>query len=509
MNKKHLQTILIGLVVCFGARAYGQSAMYFSKAYCPEKVATTGTNILLTDSGYIITGAYKDSLTNQQRLMMMRIDPFGYINTLKTHGNDTMKYYPSSGGSFIQANDSGFFWATQKSNSIKPLGVLIRMDRSFNPIWEVDYSYTNDTTYSFFALSNVISTDDLGFAMAGSITSSQNISDLLLQKTDSLGNVQWRKSFVYKGVSWAYSVIQTPDQGFLLGGGAYQPYVNQSLHGIIIKTDSLGNEQWRKYKGNPGYNNSYCRVLNSPDSNYIVVNAVGSENYTSIAAYKRLQITKVNPAGQYVWSKTIGNKMIESMVNQAIILPDGNIIACGDFYPGDTTLPVDSWSWILKTNNNGDSIWLREHYCYNGYMNTNRLQDLKPTPDGGYILVGATDSFMYIPQSAWVLKVDSLGCAVPGCHLVGLKEVIMPPEEILLYPNPATTSITLRLPNNLIQEQKEVRVFSQTGQEVLRQPLPTGEPEPTLDISHLPAGLYYLRVIHRDISTVLGKFVKN
>jgi hypothetical protein len=489
--------------------AYSQSSMHFSKSFCPEGIATNAGNILLTDSGYIVTGAYKDSIQLRQRLYLMSINKTGGMNDVSTFGFDTIKMYPGSSGTIIRVNDSDLFWVCGKSNVFRDYATLFKLNKYLNIEWEKDYLYNNDTTYSFFALTNVISTHDYGFVMVGSITSSQNVSDLLIQKTDSLGNVQWRKSFVYKGLSYASSVIQTPDHGFLLGGGAYQPYVNQSLHGIIIKTDSLGNEQWRKYIGNPGYNNSYCKVLNSPDSNYIVVNAVGSENYTPIAAYKRLQITKVNPAGQYVWSKTIGNKMIESLVNQAIILPDGNIIACGDFYPGDTTLPVDSWSWILKTNHNGDSIWLREHYRYNGYLNTNRLQDLKPTPDGGYILVGTTDSFMYIPQSAWVLKVDSLGCAVPGCHLVGLKEVIMPPEEILLYPNPATTSITLRLPNNLIQEQKEVRVFNHAGQEVLRQPLPTGEPEPTLDIFHLPAGLYYLRVIHRDISTVLGKFVKN
>jgi hypothetical protein len=508
MNKKHLQTILIGLVVCSGTFALGQSTMYFSKAYCPEKVATYGTNIMLTDSGYIIAGAYKDSLTNKQRLLIMHIDPFGNINTLKTHGNDTMKYYPSSGGSFIQANDSDYFWATQKSNAIKPMGVLIRMDRSFNPIWEVDYSYNNDTTYSFFALTNVISTHDYGFVMVGAITSSQNINDLLIQKTDSLGNVQWRKSFVYKGVSWVYSVIQTPDHGFLLGGGAGEPYIKHSYHGIIIKTDSLGNEQWRRYIGSPDYDDSYCIVKNSPDGNYIVGTMLGVDQYyNSWYDFAKIRLFKVSNAGNVLWDKTYGEPKLSAITTQVIVHPNGDNVACG-FYSGPTDT-VDTFSWILKTNHNGDSIWLREHYRYNGYLNTNRLQDLKPTPDGGYILVGATDSFMYIPQSAWVLKVDSLGCAVPGCHLVGLKEVIMPPEEILLYPNPATTSITLRLPNSLIQEQKEVRVFNHAGQEVLRQPLPTGEPEPTLDIFHLPAGLYYLRVIHRDISTVLGKFVKN
>jgi hypothetical protein len=484
-----------------------QSPMYFSKAYCPEGIATNGGNILLTDSGYLISGSYMDSINKKLRIYLMHIDQTGSINRLDTHGNDTLSYYPGSSGTMIQVNDSLIFWVSGKSNSINDFASLIKANNDLSVLWETDYMYNNDTTYSYLVLTNIIAISDQMYVMCGAQTSSQNISDILLQKTDSLGNLLWRKHYVFKGMSMAWSVIQTPDHGYMLGGGAYLPYINQSFQGIIIKTDSLGNEQWRRIIGNPGYDNTAVMVLNSIDSNYIVIYAVGTELYTPEAAIQRIQVHKINQAGYDIWNKTIGNKMIVSFVNRAIALSNGDILACGQFYPGDTTLPVDSWSWILRTNNNGDSIWMREHYRYNGYLNTNRLYDIKPTPDGGYILVGVTDSFGYIPQSAWVLKVDSLGCAVPGCQYVGMKEVIINKEELVVYPNPARDVIHLKIPEFAVANTKELRIFNASGQEVFRQELPPGDPQPTININHLPNGSYFLRIITPEISIAWSKVV--
>jgi hypothetical protein len=484
-----------------------QSPMYFSKAYCPENIATNASNIFLVDSGYIFSAAYKDSLNNRQRLLLIQIDHHGTINKEASHGNDTMKYYPSFGGSMIQGKDSFYYWATSKANVVKAMGVLICFDRFFNIVWEQDYEYNNDSSYSHMALLNIIATIDNGFAMVGTQTSSQNVGDLLLQKTDSLGNLLWRKHYVYKGMSMAWSVIQTPDHGYLLGGGAYLPYINQSYQGIIIKTDSLGYEQWRRLTGSSNYNDSWCMVKNSPDGNFIVGTTVGLELMNPEAAFGKVNLIKYYPTGGVLWKKTYGPKKTWNSTTQVYVHPNGDIVASGYYHPGDTTKNIDTFSWILKTNNNGDSIWMREHYRYDGYLSTNSLYDIKPTPDGGYILVGQTDSFGFIPQSAWVLKVDSLGCAVPGCQYVGMKEVIINNEELVVYPNPARDVIHLKIPEFAVANTKELRIFNASGQEVFRQELPPGDPQPTIHINHLPNGSYYLRVITPEISIAWSKVV--
>ncbi len=482
---------------------FGQTPIYFSKAFCPDGIAASATNVLLTDSGYIIAGAYKDSILLCQRLYLMHIDHNGNINKISTHGNDSMKYFPGDPTSIIRANDSDFFWACQKSNVVKSMGVLLRLDPQFNVIWEVDYPYNNDTTYSFLGTTKIYSTNDKGFIISGGIESNHYNTDLLLQKTDSLGNIQWRKQFVYYGVTTGWSVIQTPDHGFLMGGGAYVPYVDHTYQGLIIKTDSLGNEQWRRYPGSPDYDDCYCIVRNSPDGNYIVGSQLGvTPLKPSHYDFTETRLMKYDNNGSVIWDKVYGPKSMGNTTTQVYVHPNGDVTSCGYCYTNDpyAVAVFQSSGWILKTNNNGDSLWMREHYQYSGTYSDNYLQDLKPTLDGGYILVGETDSSPYIPQSAWVLKVDSLGCAVPGCQYIGMKELIISNEELEMFPNPAAEVVTLKMPDFMKQEVLEVRIYNQLGQEVLRQPVASYNLLITIPIHTLPPGTYFVRAITSDMS---------
>jgi len=167
-----------------------------------------------------------------------------------------------------------------------------------------------------------------------------------------------------------------------------------------------------------------------------------------------------------------------------------------DYQPVAPTYIHETWTGILPP---GDTIW---HQFSTGFLPIYGL--------GNYTFSTNLPTDLNSQNNAVALPIlGQIGGAPPDISVEQMYHSHSSIPALNIYPNPSTTSITLRLPNNLIQEQKEVRVFSHTGQEVLRQPLPSGEPEPSLDIFHLPAGLYYLRVIHRDISTVLGKFVKN
>jgi hypothetical protein len=508
MKKNNIHAICTMVMVLAFRGLFCQTPMYFSKAYCPEMVATSGGNILLTNSGYLFAGGYKDSLNHNLRLYLMHIDDTGNIEKLSTHGNDTVKYYGGIAGSIMQTNDSEFIWAAGKANNIKDFGSLIKFDKSFAKIWEMDYFYNNDTTYSYLWTGSIIRTNDNGFVLSGDITSTSFASDVLLMKTDSLGNELWRKNYAYKGVSSAWSVIQTPDHGFLVGGGAYVPYVDHTYQGLIIKTDSLGNEQWRRYPGSPDYDDCYCIVRNSPDGNYIVGSQLGfTPLYPSHYDFTKTRLMKYNNNGSVIWDKTYGSKSNWNTTTQVYVHPNGDITSCGFCYTNDpfSVAVFLSSGWILKTNNNGDSLWMREHYHYPGTYSDNCLQDLKPTPDGGYILVGKTDSYPYIPQSAWVLKVDSLGCAVPGCQYVGMKELIIKNEELEMFPNPAAEVVTLKMPEFMKQEVLEVRIFNQLGQEVLRQPVASYNPLITIPIHTLPPGTYFVRAITRDMSVTTTK----
>jgi len=492
-----------------------QQSTYFSKNYCPHNHMSESSTVHPTDSGYMVFGSYIDTIIGNQRLCVIITDKSGQIQQeVFPPTNFNSRYYHGAPGSVARTKNSGYTWAGQLNNGVKVKGFLIKLDSNLNVLWERNFERNSDSTYSWIGTFYSIATDDGGFAITGGIEEQPKNPHLvrvniLLIKTDSLGQLEWQKEYPYLRASHGYSVIQTPDNGFLIGAAGHTPGADQSLRGIIIKTDSLGNEQWRRFISSNGYHDSYCVVKNSPDGNFIVGTSLGVYAPNKDYSFRVTRILKYDPAGILLWDKQFEFVMGGNNLLGMVVLDNGDIVSCGIIDGRFDSYASTEIGWITKVSAQGDSLWKRYHERFSCHYCYNQLYDIASTSDGGFVMAGGADSLHYIRQNIWVLKVDSLGCAVPGCHLVGLKEVIMPPEEVLLYPNPATTYLTMRLPSNLIHEQKEVRVFNSAGQEVLRQPLPTGEPEPTLDIYHLPSGIYYLRVIHQNTSTVLGRFIKN
>lgn len=76
-------------------------------------------------------------------------------------------------------------------------------------------------------------------------------------------------------------------------------------------------------------------------------------------------------------------------------------------------------------------------------------------------------------------------------------------DKLKIYPNPAATTITIELPSKAMQ----LEVYSANGQTVIHKSKLKNQKELMLDISHLPAGIYFLNVRNSD-SRISEKFIK-
>ncbi len=86
----------------------------------------------------------------------------------------------------------------------------------------------------------------------------------------------------------------------------------------------------------------------------------------------------------------------------------------------------------------------------------------------------------------------------PG-SIVADDEVLQEDDQLLVYPNPAETVVQIRLPNNSLAEMHLV-LYDGVGKEVLRRISSDAFPE--LDVEGLVSGVYYLRVLRPDGSTL-------
>jgi hypothetical protein len=97
----------------------------------------------------------------------------------------------------------------------------------------------------------LVKTSDGGYALAGhAVNSSRNFSTsaAILIKTDSAGNILWNRTYGVDKQTWAFSIVQTIDNGYALTGMAHtlpNPEINhfKQTDMVLIKTDMNGNEQ--------------------------------------------------------------------------------------------------------------------------------------------------------------------------------------------------------------------------------------------------------------------------
>lgn len=108
-------------------------------------------------------------------------------------------------------------------------------------------------------------------------------------------------------------------------------------------------------------------------------------------------------------------------------------------------LIAESRAIFIKCDEYGNLIWKRIYKTAYGIEATN-LYDFDATKDGGFIMaglgaVGGNDS---IGWKSMLLKVDSVGCLIPGCQIVNNDDIkLSSDDEFLLYPNPIEDYLVL------------------------------------------------------------------
>ncbi len=113
-------------------------------------------------------------------------------------------------------------------------------------------------------------------------------------------------------------------------------------------------------------------------------------------------IFKTNSDGDSLWLKTYGDTGKFDYANSVAFTSEGGFIIVGtteSYGAGGSDI------WLLKTDANGDTTWTKTY----GGDSSDVGNGLQITNDGGYIIVGTTKSYGAGGEDAWLLKTDSNG----------------------------------------------------------------------------------------------------
>jgi len=242
----------------------------------------------------------------------------------------------------------------------------------------------------------MIETSDGSYVLVGNTNSyGAGGYDLWLIKTDADGNELWNKTFGGPGLEAGNSVIETTDGGYVLAG-IMDSYGSGGMDVWLIKTDVDGNELWDKTFGGSGDDFEYS-VIETQDGGYVV--AGFTESYG--AGGKDVWLIKTDVDGNEVWNKTYGGSD-DDWGDSVVETQDGSYV----IEAFTKSYGAGGWDvWLLKTDADGNEVWEKTF----GGSGSDAGDSIIETTDGGYIIAGITDSYGAGGYDAWLLKTDADG----------------------------------------------------------------------------------------------------
>lgn len=216
---------------------------------------------------------------------------------------------------------------------------------------------------------------------------------LLAQPPDTL----WTKVYGGQNNYGAHSILQTQDEGYIaVGYTSDQSGNNDEIY--IMRTNSFGDSLWTKtYGGNK--DELVFSIMPTSDNRYIIAGYSNSYLYDDD---DDIIILKINSNGDTLWTKTYGDSVIERS-RFARETSDGGIIIVG--YKESLVNNNDYDVYLIRTNNNGDTLWTKTIGGNSRDLGVTILQ----LSDGGYIILGATESFGEGGWDVYLIRINSLG----------------------------------------------------------------------------------------------------
>ena len=204
-------------------------------------------------------------------------------------------------------------------------------------------------------------------------------------------DILWMKNYGYAADDQAWQVRETQDGGFIMVGMADVGNPTD-LDVYLIKTDGNGDTIWTQTYDYATLIDVGQSILPLDDDGYLVTGYRSDLNDG-----QDLLLFKVDSSGEREWFNIIYGASGRSIKQTA---DDGFVIAGYAF--GDT---VDDDMYVARIDSSWNQLWTATY----GGPSGERAWDICQTPDGGFFVVGWTESYESEGSDIFVVKADPNG----------------------------------------------------------------------------------------------------
>lgn len=287
----------------------------------------------------------------------------------------------------------------------------------------------------------MVPTADGGYLLGGSSLSGQNTGnktspqfnvsqDYWVVKVNAAGVIQWDSTYGGNFTDQLWTIIPTPDGGFLLGGQSNSDpstgnktaasYGNEDIW--LVKINANGVKQWDQSFGGTGIELLFD-IVPTADGGYLLggqSTSGANGNKTSAGnGVGDFWIVKIDANGNLLWDLSYGGSTTDQL-RKIIALPNGDYLLAGySNSPASGTKTIANNNatffdyYVVRIDANGNQIW---DNIYGG-TNNDQLRSAIPSADGHFILVGPSNSPTSAQKTAtqkggndiWAVKIDANG----------------------------------------------------------------------------------------------------
>jgi hypothetical protein len=356
--------------------------------------------LILALFSFLISGCTKQSTTPSTQAVWQ-----------KTYGGSNYDWAYS----IQQTTDGGYIVAgyTKSFGAGEEDVYVIKLDGNGNIVWEKTYGGSiNDEAHS------IQQTSDGGYIVAGWTTSfGAGEYDVYIIKIDKDGNKMWEKTFGRSDDDRAYSIQQTSDGGYIVGGGT-NSFVAGGWYWDVyaIKLDANGSKEWEKTFG--GSDDDWANsIQQTKDGGYIVAGGTYSFGAGGLDVY----VIKLDASGDMKWYKTYGESNDDDAWSIQQTTDGGYIVAGWTNSLGTGSYDV----YVIKLDANGNKLWEKTF----GGSSDDAAFSIQQTKDGGYIIAGLTNSFGAGGWDVYIIKMDSEGNTGPYPPIQGVSSALKSMEK--------------------------------------------------------------------------------
>ena len=375
---------------------------------------------------------------------------------------------------------------------------IYRFTNQGDTVWTKFYEFFSDKPSNGQQIIEMDNGDLVAVARTVADTIDNN-PQFIVFKTDAQGNLIWMNEYGVSNTIGEYGVtiIENNEGGFFVGG-QYKSAPGVPSDNMLVKIDQTAQEVWTQTFGNE-FDDGAVMLTALSNGEYIMSGSLGVDDAINPDPFVAM-LRKFDIDGLVLWEKVFGDTTSVSAFYSVVEDWDNNLIVAGETIN-------NGWrsGTLLKTNFDGDSIWMRSYRLFESNAIC-FLRDVIPLPDSSYAAAGYVSVIQpnpHVGQDVWVFKVDEHGCLEPGCHLInGLESINIGLQNSMeVYPNPVKDQLNIQFnlpPSGSFGDQKnnQLLILNPVGQIVLEETLNMFRNHESftteLNLSHLAPGLYTL-----------------